>query len=200
MPSATANQAAIPQGNFWYEGIAPFATSDAAQAQQLLSDAGVENLSIEFLVTSDFPETVTQAQVISAQLADIGVTVVIRDVDFTTWLADEAEGNFDAFMLSWIGNIDPDDFYYAQHHSTGGFNFQGYANSEVDSLLDAARVETDQNARKALYDQAAELIVNDASYIYLYNPDNISAWVPDVSGYSVRGDNAVRFEETQLSQ
>jgi peptide/nickel transport system substrate-binding protein len=198
--AATANQAAIPQGNFWYSDIAPFATSDATQAQQLLSDAGVEDLSIEFLVTSDFPETVTQAQVISAQLADIGVTVEIRDVDFTTWLADEADGNFDAFMLSWIGNIDPDDFYYAQHHSTGGFNFQGYANPDVDALLDAARVESDQNARKALYDEAAEMIINDASYIYLYNPDNISAWGPDVSGYSVRGDNAVRFEETQLSQ
>ncbi len=198
--AATANQAAIPQGNFWYEAIAPFATSDTAQAQQLLADAGVEDLTIEFLVTSDFPETVTQAQVISAQLADIGVTVEIRDVDFTTWLADEAEGNFDAFMLSWIGNIDPDDFYYAQHHSTGGFNFQGYANPEVDSLLDAARVETDQGARKALYDQAAALIINDASYIYLYNPDNISAWLPDVTGYAVRGDNAVRFEETQLNR
>jgi peptide/nickel transport system substrate-binding protein len=102
-------------------------------------------------------------------------------------------------MLSWIGNIDPDDFYYAQHHSEGTFNFQGYSNAEVDALLDEARVETDQDARKALYDEAAQLIVDDASYIYLYNPENTQAWGPQVEGYEVRGDNAIRFVETRLA-
>ncbi len=198
--AATANQTAIPASNAaWYYDYAPYGSGDAAAAQALLDAAGVSDLTIDFLVTSDFPETVTQAQVIAAQLAAIGVTVEITDVDFSTWLDMEANGEFDAFMLSWIGNIDPDDFYYAQHHSTGGFNFQGYANTEVDSLLDAARVETDQAARKALYDQAAKLIVDDASYIYLYNPDNINAWRDEVGGYATRGDNAIRFEETTLN-
>ncbi len=188
--AATANQTAIPAGNFWYHDYSPFGVAAVDEATQLLADAGVSDLTIEFLVSSDFPETVTQAQVIAAQLAQIGVTVEIADVDFGTWLDREGNGEFDAFMLSWIGNIDPDDFYYAQHHSGGNFNFQGYANPEVDSLLDAARVETDQDARKALYDQAAEMIVDDASYIYLYNPENIQAWGPQVEGFAVRGDNA----------
>lgn len=198
--AATANQTAIPEGNFWYHDYAPYEVADVDTATSLLEDAGVSDLTIEFLVTSDFPETVTQAQVIAAQLEPIGVTVDIRDVDFSTWLDEQGQGNFDAFMLSWIGNIDPDDFYYAQHHSEGGFNFQGYSNPEVDQLLDDARVETDQDARKELYDQAAEMIVDDASYIYLYNPENVGAWGPQVQGYEVRGDNAVRFEETWLDR
>jgi len=197
--AATANQTAIPASNAaWYLDYAPYKTGDVEKAKELLDQAGVSDLSVDFLVTSDFPETVTQAQVIAAQLAPIGVNVEITDVDFSTWLDMESNGEFDAFMLSWIGNIDPDDFYYAQHHSAGGFNFQGYSNPEVDSLLEAARVETDQAARKELYDQAAALIVDDASYIYLYNPDNINAWRDEVKGYSTRGDNAVRFEETTL--
>ncbi|MDJ0791813.1 MAG: ABC transporter substrate-binding protein [Acidimicrobiia bacterium] len=198
--AATANQTAIPAGTFWSYDYAPFTASDTAAATALLEEAGVSDLTIEFLVTSDFPETVTQAQVIAAQLDAIGVGVEIRDVDFSTWLDAQGGGDFDAFMLSWIGNIDPDDFYYAQHHSTGGFNFQGYNSPEVDQLLDAARVETDQNARKALYDQAATLIVDEASYTYLYNPENINAWGPQVTGYEVRGDNAIRFVETQLQR
>jgi peptide/nickel transport system substrate-binding protein len=197
--AATSNQTAIPASNAaWYYDYAPYGTGDIAGAQALLDEAGVSDLSITFLVTSDFPETVTQAQVIAAQLEPLGITVVIDDVDFTTWLDKEGNGEFDAFMLSWIGNIDPDDFYYAQHHSGGGFNFQGYANSEVDRLLDEARVETDQAARKALYDQAAKLIVDEASYIYLYNPDNLNAWRDEVTGYQTRGDNAIRFEEASL--
>ena len=198
--AATANQTAIPEGNFWYHDYSPFDVAAVDEATQLLADAGVSDLTIEFMVSSDFPETVTQAQVIASQLADIGVTVEISDVDFGTWLDRQGAGDFDAFMLSWIGNIDPDDFYYAQHHSEGGFNFQGYANEEVDGLLDDARVETDQDARKALYDQAAELIVDDASYTYLYNPENIQAWGPQVEGFEVRGDNAIRFEETWLNR
>ncbi len=197
--AATANQAAIPASNAaWYLDYAPFGSGDAATAQGLLDEAGVSGLTIDFLVSSDFPETVTQAQVISAELAAVGITVEITDVDFTTWLDMQGNGEFGAFMLSWIGNIDPDDFYYAQHHSDGGFNFQGYSNPDVDALLDGARVETDQAARKALYDQAAQLIVDDASYIYLYNPDNINAWRNEVSGYATRGDNAIRFVEASL--
>jgi len=197
--AATANQTAIPASNeAWYLDYAPYDAADIDGARALLRQAGVSDLSVEFLVTSDFPETVTQAQVIAAQLAPLDVMVEITDVDFSTWLDMQGKGEFDAFMLSWIGNIDPDDFYYAQHHSGGGFNFQGYANADVDSLLDAARVETDQAARKDLYDQAAEMIVDDASYIYLYNPDNINAWRDDVVGYETRGDNAVRFVEASL--
>jgi peptide/nickel transport system substrate-binding protein len=197
--AATANQTAIPSSNeAWYFDYAPYAAGDTAGAQALLRQAGVSDLSVDFLVSSDFPETVTQAQVIAAQLAAMDVTVNITDVDFSTWLDMQGNGEFDAFMLSWIGNIDPDDFYYAQHHSEGGFNFQGNDNEELDALLDAARVETDQAARKDLYDQAAQIVVDDASYVYLYNPDNINAWRDEVTGYETRGDNAVRFLEASL--
>jgi peptide/nickel transport system substrate-binding protein len=198
--AATANQTAIPEGNFWYHDYAPFAPGDTEGAQELLDAAGVGDLTVEFMVSSDFPETVTQAQVIASQLEPIGITVEISDVDFGTWLDRQGQGDFDAFMLSWIGNIDPDDFYYAQHHSEGSFNFQGYSNPSVDQLLDDARVETERDARKGLYDEAVQMIVDDASYIYLYNPENIGAWAPHLEGYNVRGDNAVRFLEARLNR
>jgi peptide/nickel transport system substrate-binding protein len=70
----------------------------------------------------------------------------------------------------------------------------------VDKLLDQGRVETDKTARKKLYDEAAKMIVDDASYIYLYNPDVSVAWSPDVSGFEVRPDRAIRFRDTSLSE
>jgi peptide/nickel transport system substrate-binding protein len=130
---------------------------------------------------------------------EIGVDVKIRTLDFATWLDEQGKGNFDVFVLSWLGNIDPDEFYYAQHHSDGGFNFQGYSNPEVDDLLDRARTEVDQTARKELYDQAATIIVDEASYIYLYNPDVVQAWTPEVEGYTVRSDRAIRFRDVSLT-
>jgi peptide/nickel transport system substrate-binding protein len=143
---------------------------------------------------------VTAAQIIADNLAPLGITVNIRTVDFATWLAEEGEGNFDAFMLSWLGNIDPDDFYYAQHHTGGGSNYQGYSNAEVDQLLDQARTETDTAARKDLYAQAATTIADEASYIYLYNPSVIQAWSPKLEGYTPRSDRAIRFRDVTLAE
>ena len=96
--------------------------------------------------------------------------------------------------------MDVNDYYYNQHHSEGSNNAQGYSNPEVDRLLDAGRTETDQDARKELYGRAAEQIVDDASYVYLYNPDVVQAWTPDLQGYEARPDRAVRFKDVRLEE
>jgi peptide/nickel transport system substrate-binding protein len=197
--AATPNETAIPETSFWHHPYAPYG-HDPAQAQQLLDDAGVDGLTMDLMITTEYPETVTAAQVISAQLEEVGIEVDIRTLDFTTWLDEQGEGNFDSFLLGWLGNIDPDDFYYAQHHSGGVNNFQGFADSEVDQLLDAGREETDEDARKQLYDQAAERIIDQVSYLYFYNPDLVQAWSPDVGGYEARADQATRFVTTHLTE
>jgi peptide/nickel transport system substrate-binding protein len=197
--NATVNETAIPKSSAWYYDYAPY-TRDVTKARQLLDRAGVHNLTMDLMVTSEYPETVTAAQVMADELKDVGITVKIRDLDFATWLDEEGKGNFDMFMLGWLGNIDPDEFYYAQQHSKGTFNFQGYSNPQVDKLLDKGKTETDQAKRKQIYDQAAKLIVDDASYIYLYNPDVADAWTPNVQGFTPRADRAVRFRDTSLSK
>src|SRR5690606_26234887 len=119
---------------------------------------------------------------------------------FATWLDEQNTGNFDMLMMGWLGNIDPDDFYYAQHHSDGASNAQGYSNAEVDELLDAGRTETDAEARKQLYSDAATIIADEVSYLYLYNPSVIQAWSDSLEGYQVLGDRAVRFSDVSLSE
>ena len=197
--AATVNQTAIPETSAWYFDYAPY-EHDPEGAQQLLEEAGVSDLTVEVMVTDEYPETVQAAQVMESQLAEIGVTVEIRTLDFAGWLDAQGQGDFDVFMLGWLGNIDPDDFYYAQHHSEGNFNYHGYANPDVDELLDSARQETDMEARKELYDQAVTMIVDHASYVYLYNPDVVHAWGPDVGGYEPRPDRALRFRDVELSR
>jgi peptide/nickel transport system substrate-binding protein len=156
-------------------------------------------LPMDLMVTNEYPETVTAAQVMQSQLKEIGVEVKIRTLDFAAWLDQQGQGNFDVFMLGWLGNLDPDDFYYAQHRTDANFNFQKYSNAEVDQALDAARAETDEDARKELYDKAVKQIVDDASYVYLYNPQVVQAWSPDVKGYEARADRAIRFRDVSLT-
>ncbi|MGE2722698.1 ABC transporter substrate-binding protein [Mycolicibacterium celeriflavum] len=196
--TAAANQLAIPEGNPWYTAYDRY-RYDTDTAQRLLDEAGVGDVDLDMLVTSEYPETVTAAQVIADNLAPLGITVNIRTVDFATWLDEQNSGNFDMLMMGWLGNIDPDDFYYAQHHTNGTSNAQKFSNPDVDRLLDAGRVETNREARFDDYRQAATIIADEVSYIYLYNPSVIQAWVTNLSGYEARRDGAVRFRTANLS-
>ncbi|WP_314176449.1 ABC transporter substrate-binding protein [Streptomyces winkii] len=196
--NATVNQLAIPKNNPWYTAYSPY-SHDTRRAAKLLAAAGVHDLKIDMLVTKEYPETVIAGQVIASQLEKIGITVKPREVEFATWLDKQGKGEFDMLMLGWLGSQDPEDFYYAQHHSKGDFNFQKYSSPEVDRLLEAGQEETEKKARKKRYAKAARKIADDASYIYLYNPDVVQAWAPQLKGYEVRSDGAVRFRDVRLA-
>ncbi|WP_099022453.1 ABC transporter substrate-binding protein [Mycolicibacterium palauense] len=201
--TATVNQLAIPEGNPWYTPYDRY-SYDLDKARSLLAEAQADGTppprNLDMLVTGDYPETVTAAQIIADNLAPLGITVNIRTVDFATWLDEQNNGNFDMLMMGWLGNIDPDDFYYAQHHTDGTSNAQKFSDPEVDRLLDAGRVETDRKARHEIYDKAASRIADEVSYIFLYNPSVIQAWNPELSGYEARRDAAVRFRHASLGE
>ncbi|AQA04750.1 ABC transporter substrate-binding protein [Mycobacterium sp. MS1601] len=196
--TAALNQLAIPEGNPWFTPYDTY-TYDIDKAKSLLHEAGAQPQNLDMLVTSEYPETVTAAQIIADNLEPLGITVNIRTVDFATWLDEQNNGNFDMLMMGWLGNIDPDDFYYAQHHSNGTSNAQKFSDPEVDRLLDAGRVETDRDARADDYAKAASLIADNVSYIYLYNPSVIQAWTPALQGYEARRDGAIRFRTAELT-
>ncbi|MDZ4265535.1 MAG: ABC transporter substrate-binding protein, partial [Mycobacterium sp.] len=197
--TAEINQLAIPEGNPWYTPYDRYSQGGQDKARELLREAGAGPTNLDMLVTTEYPETVTAAQIIADNLAPLGITVNIRTVDFATWLDEQNSGNFDMLMMGWLGNIDPDDFYYAQHHTDGTSNAQKFSDPEVDRLLDAGRVETDREARADAYAKAATLIADKVSYIYLYNPSVIQAWNPALSGIQARRDGAVRFRDATLA-
>ena len=196
--TAVANQLAIPEGNPWYVRYDQY-RYDLDEAKRLLDESGVRPTTLDMLVTSEYPETVTAAQVVADNLAPLGISVNIRTVDMATWLDEQNTGNFDMLMMGWLGNIDPDDFYYAQHHTGGSNNAQKFSDPKVDRLLDAGRVETARDARADDYAKAAVQIADQVSYIYLYNPSVIQGWTPDLTGYEARRDGAIRFRTAAMS-
>ena len=203
--TATPNELAIPSTSPWfapYDRYTAGLDRDAAvaKARDLLRQAGIRGLDMRLMVTTEYPETVTAAQVIASNLADVGIDVRIEQLDFGAWLDRQAAGDFDALLLGWLGNIDPDDFYYAQHHSEGTSNSQKYSNPEVDALLDRGRTELDVEARKRIYAEAASIIADDVSYLYLYNPSSTQAFVTQLRGYVVRPDKAIRFRDARLER
>ncbi len=197
--AGSENQTAIPEDSFWSSDYAPYST-DPAQVEASLAEAGLDDLSFSVMVPDSDEPAVATAQVVASQLADVGITMDVDTVETGVFLDRQGQGDFDAFSWAWIGNLDPYDYYHAQHLSDANFNFQGYSNPEVDTLLQAAAAETDEDARKDLYDQAVEMIVDDVSYLYYFNPDVVEAWSSSLEGYQVRPDSAVNFETVSLGE
>ncbi len=203
--TATPNQLAIPKTSPWfteYDRYTAGLTRDAAlgKARALLRAAGHRSLPMGLMVTTEYPETVTAAQVVASNLADVGIDVTIEQLDFGVWLDRQSQGKFDALLLGWLGNIDPDDYYYAQHHTGGTSNSQKYSNPAVDRLLDAGRTELDVTRRKSIYADAATRIADDVSYLYLYNPSATQAYTTALLDYTVRSDKAIRFRDARLDR
>jgi peptide/nickel transport system substrate-binding protein len=195
---ASVNQTAIPTESFWFHEYAPY-ERDVEGARDLLEDVGVTDLTMGLMVTDEYPETVEVAQVIASNLEEVGITVDIQTEQFSTWLDRQGAGDFDAFMLGWLGNLDPYGYYHSQHVCNGENNYQGYCDPDTDELLNQAATEPDEDARKELYDEAAERIVRANSYIYFYNPSVVQGWGSDVEGYELRADRAINFETVSLS-
>ena len=197
---AQPTQDPIPSSSAWDYGYAPY-EQDIEKAKQLLAEAGVgEGFELELMPTTQYEESIRIAQVVQAQLAAIGINASIRTLEWAEWLEEEGAGNYDTYVCSWNVLVDPDDFFYAQHKTGEVFNFTGYSNPTVDELLDEGRVTQDDERRREIYAEINRQIVDDAPYIYLYNPLNINAYHTYVQGYEARPDQAIRFTETWLDQ
>jgi peptide/nickel transport system substrate-binding protein len=198
--NAQVTQDPIPPSSAWHFGYAPY-THDPERARELLAEAGyADGFEMEIMPTSFIEATIRAAQVIQADLASVGIRASIRTLEWAEWLQEQGDGNYDTYVCSWNGLIDPDDFYYAQHRTGEVFNFTGYSNPSVDELLDEARTLPEFDARRPLYEQINRAIVDEAPYIYLYNPLQIHAYAPDVMGFAARADQAVRFVTTWLDR
>ncbi|MFK7943465.1 MAG: ABC transporter substrate-binding protein [Paracoccaceae bacterium] len=76
---------------------------------------------------------------------------------------------------NWLGEM------YACEQ-IGARNNSWYCNEEVDKLLSEARTSTDQDLRRANYEKANKLLMEDAAGIYVYNTKWFGPFNKDVKG------------------
>ena len=119
---------------------------------------------------------------------ELGVEVEIQQVEWATYLRDLDRQKFQAYAgLGWEADYpDPQDFLDILFHTESENNNGAYSNAEVDSILEAARVEVDVVKRMDLYRQAEESIVADAPWLPLWFAGERHLLIkPYVKGYVV---------------
>ncbi|MDO5528983.1 MAG: ABC transporter substrate-binding protein [Paracoccus sp. (in: a-proteobacteria)] len=193
-----ANQPFPPSSPF-HSADFPVPERDLDRARALLEEAGVETpLRVDINVSTN-PDLLTVMQVVQSMANEAGFDVRIVSKEFATLIADNAAGDFQASQQGWSGRIDPDGNLHQFVVTGAGFNDGHYSNAEVDRLLNEARVTSDHEARRALYDDAQAILQEELPLIYLY----YLAWLYGVSdkveGFTPYADGMIRLEGVDMA-
>jgi peptide/nickel transport system substrate-binding protein len=171
-------------------------THDPARARQLLDEAGYRDPDGDggqprlrlTLKTSTSEVYRVQAAVIQRDLANVGIELELRSMEFATLSSDIAKGNVQLYTLQWVGVTDPDMLRRVFHSGQvppSGFNRGHYINPEVDALLDRATRSTDDVERKDLYAQVQRIVATDAPYVGLWYKTNVVVHQPSLQGVTL---------------
>lgn len=167
---------------------------DPQRARDLLDAAGLrpgpDGIRARLTMKTSTEETSRLlATVLQQQFREVGIQLDLRSNEFATFYADIIKGAFQLYTLRWIGgNNDPDIFENCFHSSRippKGANRGHYRNSELDGLLDAARIEMDQEKRRALLFRVQAILNEDLPYLHLWFFDNVVVHHQRLTGLEV---------------
>ena len=101
-------------------------------------------------------QTLTNA---AAALKTIGFNLIVSDMaNASDLFASYQSGAAEGWVAAWQSTNDPD--MYQLYHSKGSTNYYAINDTDLDDLIMAARQTTDQEARKAMYKEAMDIILD----------------------------------------
>ncbi|MBL7125906.1 MAG: peptide ABC transporter substrate-binding protein [Dehalococcoidales bacterium] len=117
---------------------------------------------------------------------NLGVEVKVRQLEPEQFLYHLKEEKDEMYYMGWVADYPHPQNFLEILFRTGEDNNAGeYSNPAVDDILNRAGVELDYDASLALYQQAEQMMVDDAACIPLWFPKNYYLVKPYVSGYEL---------------
>ena len=161
----------------------PCYAHDPAKAQTLLKEAGVSlpvSVTMNVLPRQDIKDI---AQVVQEQLNKVGFKVELKNQEQGQFIQDWRNSNFDMFASLNAGSPDPDEYFYRAFRTGGSTNVFKYSDTEIDQLLDSARSQQDQVARKKAYDQVQKKLACSGPVAHLTYGTLFSAMRDKLQGF-----------------
>jgi oligopeptide transport system substrate-binding protein len=176
----------LPGFNLALKGL-PY---DPAQARQLLAQskyggpAGLppivfSNIGIGSYISADV------AAMAEMWEQNLGVTITVENLEPDYYYDQIYSSNHgQLFSGGWCADYpDPENFADVLFHSGSSQNNGGYSDPQLDALLEAARTEQDVTRRIEMYQQAEQLIVDDAAALFTTYSLSYQLVKPYVKGY-----------------
>jgi peptide/nickel transport system substrate-binding protein len=182
----------IPRTVWGFDPDLALPRTDLERARDILEAAGETDLSLTYSIDADTNEQQQIAEVWRANLATIGVDLVIEPLTFDTrWqkaMADP-DGAQDIFTMFWFPTfVTPYDFLFSTFHSEDEpfFNLGYYSNETFDKLIDDADIlsGTDREAAIEMFQEAQRILIEEHAGVFILDVPIAEVISTDFSGYA----------------
>ena len=176
--------AAIPG---WTDEVEAY-PHDPEKAKELLAEAGYPNgFDCTIYVNGDL--RTRSAQIIQAQLAEVGINVDISTYEWGALLDSLNAGDHEMYLLGWSNtSLDPDasvyQLFYSENMGAAG-NRSFYANDEVDKLIVDGQKESDETKRMEIYKELQEVLHEESPWCPLFYKQNNVGVRADLKGFKL---------------
>jgi peptide/nickel transport system substrate-binding protein len=153
---------------------------DVEKAKALLKEAGYDaKHPLEFEIATSNSNMIRPyaAQILQHQLEQVGVKVTLRVMEWQAFLnMVVSPREFETVLLGWSLSLTPDPYllWHSDNDKPGAFNFIGYRNPAIDTLIDTMQSVVERDALADIQREIFADIVTDDPYLFLYIPNGIT--------------------------
>ncbi len=140
-------------------------------------DKGGKPFQFDMLVPQGSENGLKITQILQDELKKHGITLEIRQLEWTVFLEKLNDNAYDASILGWGSSIDSDPYqiWHSSQQEEHGSNRIGFANDRVDELLEEARRTMDREKRNEMYTEFAHILHEEQPYTFLLTQPSLSA-------------------------
>ncbi|HNS50025.1 MAG TPA: ABC transporter substrate-binding protein [Anaerolineae bacterium] len=200
-----------PYNNFINKSLVPYAY-DTDKALALLKEAGWSDsdgdgkLDKEGQVFSLIIDTTEEFRALTEALADqfraIGIDASVRFWEYSVLKPMLLAGERQAYLDDWGDSaFDPVGHYEAKWHgyvegqTYGRGNFSGYNNERVNELIKLGEVTGDVAERQTIYDEAQQIVYDEAPAVFLILPEEAEAARADLVNWGPASDSRINLHD-----
>jgi len=178
----------IPKGMWGHNPDVFQYTRDVEKAKGLLQEAGMgDDLELTLIYSERRASWEQIATVLQSNFADIGVKLELRLMANPTLRDKVDRGDFELCLGAWSPDYADPSMFMNFWFDSDNFGLPGnrsfYKNEKVDQLIRKAVTLSDQSRRVNLYNEAQDIVMEDAPYIFLYQTRTIVPMRKNVKGY-----------------
>jgi peptide/nickel transport system substrate-binding protein len=170
--------------SFWPGLQQPIYKQDLAKAKQLLAAAGYPNgFKAKLLNTPTYSFLGNAGIAVQDQLKAAGIDFEIVSEEWSIFLADYLKKNYEAVVSGYSAFVDPHTVFDGTYVTGRTNNFMAYSNPQFDDLVTKGAQTSDQAERAKIYQQAQQILADDAPMVFLYAANEYEAMQSYVHGY-----------------
>ncbi len=153
-------------------------------------------------ILDTLPEWYSLAAEISAQLRMVGILVDIRLWEPEDIRPEHNMGNRAAYLDDWsdsafdpVGHFDAKWHGYREDGIYGQANFSGFNDKRVNELIRTGEITPDESERRAIYNEAQEIIYERAPAVFLVLPEIVEAASVKVLNWEPLSDGRINLHD-----